>query len=108
MKHYRTNPMVLVIVAFSLLTAHALDAGAAVPMNQLVITFGSLSERETAIFVAKDYGIFAKHGLDVRPVHVSNGAVALSALVSGDAQFYMGAATVRRLARSPTGWTRCL
>jgi NitT/TauT family transport system substrate-binding protein len=31
--------------------------------------------------------------LEVRPVHVRNGAVALSALVSGDAQFYMGAAT---------------
>src|SRR6185436_2322752 len=59
----------------------------------LVITFGSLSERETALFVAQDYGLFTKHGLDVRPVHVRNGAVALSALVSGDAQFYMGAAT---------------
>lgn len=68
-------------------------AGAAVPSNQLLITFGSLSERETALFVAQDYGIFTKHGLDVRPVHVRNGAVALSALVSGDAQFYMGAAT---------------
>ena len=66
---------------------------AAVPANPLLITFGSLSERETALFVAQDYGIFAKHGLDVRPVHVRNGAVALSALVSGEAQFYMGAAT---------------
>ena len=56
---------------------------AAVPANQLFITSGSLSERETAIFVAKDYGLFAKNGLDVRPmVHVRNGNVALSALVS--------------------------
>ena len=73
-----------------------LDCGqreAAVPLNSLLITFGSLSERETAIFVAKDYGIFNKHGLDVRAVHVRNGAVALSALANGEAQFYMGAAT---------------
>ncbi|MBM4299654.1 MAG: hypothetical protein FJ143_18080 [Deltaproteobacteria bacterium] len=70
--------------------AHA--QGAAAP-NSLLITFGSLSERETAMFVAKDYGLFAKHGLDVRAVHVRNGAVALSALASGEAQFYMGAAT---------------
>ena len=68
-------------------------ARAAAPLNQLLITFGSLSERETVIFVAKDYGIFNKHGLDVRAVHVRNGAVALSALANGEAQFYLGAAT---------------
>jgi ABC-type nitrate/sulfonate/bicarbonate transport system substrate-binding protein len=68
-------------------------ASAAVPPNQLLITFGSLSERETALFVAKELGFFAKHGLDVRAVHVNNGAVALSALANGEAQFYMGAAT---------------
>ena len=82
----------LFLAALFLFAAREVDAAAA-PSNQLVITFGSLSERETAIFVARDYGIFAKHGLEVRPVHVRNGAVALSALVSGDAQFYMGAAT---------------
>src|SRR5215470_7998053 len=49
-------------------------ASAPIPM---LITFGSLSERETAIFVARDYGLFAKHGLDARAVHVRNGAVAL-------------------------------
>ena len=78
---------------FIVLYGLAANSRAAVPLNQVVITFGSLSERETALFVAQDYGIFAMHGLDVRPVHVRNGAVALSALVSGDAQFYMGAAT---------------
>ncbi len=76
-----------------LLCATAIPAVAAVPLNQLLITFGSLSERETVLFVAKDYGIFNKHGLDVRAVHVRNGAVALSALANGEAQFYMGAAT---------------
>lgn len=81
------------IALFIWVGAIAANANAAVPSNQVVITFGSLSERETALFVGQDHGIFAKHGLDVRPVHVRNGAVALSALVSGDAQFYMGAAT---------------
>jgi NitT/TauT family transport system substrate-binding protein len=81
-------------IALLLLSVSAMGhAAAAVPLNQLLITFGSLSERETVIFVAKDYGIFNKHGLDVRAVHVRNGAVALSALANGEAQFYMGAAT---------------
>lgn len=57
-----------------LILASAERAVAAVPANQVVITFGSLSERETALFVGQDYGIFAKHGLDVRSVHVRNGA----------------------------------
>lgn len=76
-----------------LLMFAAAPSSAAVPPHSLLITFGSLSERETAIFVAKDYGLFAKQGLDVQPVHVRSGAVALSALASGEAQFYMGAAT---------------
>ena len=82
----------LALAAFLLFAVRAVDAAAPSP-QKLVVTFGSLSERETAIFVARDYGLFAKHGLDVQPVHVRNGAVALSALASGDAQFYMGAAT---------------
>lgn len=83
--------------------ASASPSSAAVPSNQLLITFGSLSERETVLFVAQDYGIFSKHGLDVRPVHVRNGAVALSALASGEAQFYMGAATGSTLGAIASG-----
>jgi NitT/TauT family transport system substrate-binding protein len=85
------------IALFAIFFLHGAPANtpAATPSvaNSLLITFGSLSERETVIFVAKDYGIFNKHGLDVRAVHVRNGAVALSALANGEAQFYMGAAT---------------
>jgi len=81
------------IVLLALLASTAGKATAAMPLNQLLITFGSLSERESVIFVAKDYGIFNKHGLDVRAVHVRSGAVALSALANGEAQFYLGAAT---------------
>jgi len=47
---------------FVLLCGVASNSRAAVPLNQVVITFGSLSERETALFVAQDYGIFAKRG----------------------------------------------
>jgi len=80
-KHRAKLQMLIgVCVGFFLLCTHALISHAAVPPNQLMITFGSLSERETALFVARDYGIFNKHGLDVKLVHVRNGAVALSAL----------------------------
>ena len=89
----KLHMLIAVCVCLFLLCTNALTSDAAAPPNPLMITFGSLSERETALFVARDYGIFAKHGLDVKLVHVRNGAVALSALASGDAQFYLGAAT---------------
>jgi ABC-type nitrate/sulfonate/bicarbonate transport system substrate-binding protein len=67
-------------------------AEAATTPTRVVITFGSFSERETALFVAQDQGFFAKHHLDVKLVKVS-GPVALAALAGGDSQFYWGAAT---------------
>src|SRR4026207_224879 len=79
-------------VCFFRLFPNPRTSEAALPPNQLMITFGSLSERETALFVARDYGIFAKHGLDVKLVHVRNGAVAPSALASGESHFFRGAA----------------
>jgi len=81
------------VALIALFGSVAASARAAVPLHQLLITFGSLSERETVLFAAKDYGFFNKHGLVVRAVHVRNGAVALSALANSEAQFYLGAAT---------------
>jgi ABC-type nitrate/sulfonate/bicarbonate transport system substrate-binding protein len=69
---------------------------AAAPLPRVVTAFASFSEKEAAIFIAEDQGFFRKHGLDVKHVYVSSGAIALSALASGDAHFYTG---------SPTGAT---
>src|SRR3990172_1906799 len=88
------NQLVSLVVAFSyifFLSPSTLAAASAAP-TRVVITFGSFSERETALFVAQDQGFFAKHHLDVKLVKVS-GPVALSALAGGDSQFYWGAAT---------------
>src|ERR1051325_6906304 len=74
----------------------ATSSRAAAPLPRVVTVFASFSEKEGAIFVAEDQGFFRKHGLDVKQVYVSSGALAISALVSGDAQFYTG---------SPTGAT---
>ncbi len=72
-------------------SSHAADS-----LPKVVTAFASFSEKEAAIFVAEDQGLFRKHGLDVKHVYVSSGSLAISALVSGDAQFYTG---------SPTGAT---
>jgi len=43
--------------------------------------------------VAKDAGIFQKHGLDAQIVNVRSGPIGMSALASGETQFHVGSAT---------------
>src|SRR4029077_2357251 len=61
--------------------------------TKVVIAYSSLNERGLgALLVARDQGMFRKNDLDAHPIFVRSGAVALSALSSGDAQFYFGSA----------------
>ena len=68
-------------------------AGAASAPAKVVFTFGGLSERSGILFVAKEAGIFQKHGLDAQVVHVRSGPVGMAALASGETQFHAGSAT---------------
>jgi ABC-type nitrate/sulfonate/bicarbonate transport system substrate-binding protein len=66
--------------------------GAAAPAKT-VFTFGGLNERSGVLFVAKDAGIFQKHGLNAEVVGVRSGPVGMSALAAGETQFHGGSAT---------------
>jgi NitT/TauT family transport system substrate-binding protein len=66
---------------------------AAAAPNKVVFTFGGLNERSGVLFVARDAGIFQKHGLDATVVNVRNAQVGMSALASGETQFHVGSAT---------------
>jgi NitT/TauT family transport system substrate-binding protein len=65
-------------------------AHAAAPLTKVVMTTGSLSEREGALYVAQDQGLFRKYGLDVNLVQVRNGPVGMSALSSGESLLHWG------------------
>src|SRR6266540_1143628 len=66
---------------------------AAAPPAKIVVTFGGLNERSGVLFVAKDAGIFQKHGLDADVVGVRSGPVGMAALAAGETQFHGGSAT---------------
>ncbi len=68
------NPLfwIVCLVCFICLPARQPQAAAA---RTTVITFGSFSEREVALFVAEDYGLFRKQGIDAKLVHVRSGPV---------------------------------
>ena len=62
----------------TLLVADYFQAHAAAPPRKVLITTGSSSEREGALYVAQDLGYFRKYGLDVTLVQVRNGPVGMA------------------------------
>jgi NitT/TauT family transport system substrate-binding protein len=78
---------VLVIFAASAASAHA------AALTKVLLTTGSVSEREAAIYVAQEQGYFRKYGLEVQFVQTRNGPVGMAALSSGESQFHWGSVT---------------
>jgi NitT/TauT family transport system substrate-binding protein len=66
---------------------------AAQPLTKVIMTTGSFSEREAAMYVAQDQGIFRRHGLDLTFVHVRSGPIGMVAIASGESQLHWGSAT---------------
>ncbi|MGH7926600.1 MAG: ABC transporter substrate-binding protein, partial [Candidatus Binatia bacterium] len=91
MKH-RMTLISMLLAIFMLVLLHAVPLFAAAPAKA-VFSFGGLNERSGVLFVARDAGIFKKHGLDATVVNVRNAQVGMSALAGGDTQFHVRSAT---------------
>jgi ABC-type nitrate/sulfonate/bicarbonate transport system substrate-binding protein len=68
-------------------------APAAQPPTKVIMTTGSFSEREAAMYVAQDHGFFRRYGLDLTFVHVRSGPVGMAALAAGETQLHEGSVT---------------
>lgn len=68
-------------------------------LARLRITYSSISAASLVTWVAKDAGIFQKHGLDVGLVYIGGGTMAMSTTISGETQITQGAGTGSILAR---------
>src|SRR5438094_6280134 len=66
---------------------------AAQPLTKVIMTTGSFSEREAAMYVAQDQGFFRRYGLDLTFVHVRSGPIGMAALASGETQLHEGSVT---------------
>jgi NitT/TauT family transport system substrate-binding protein len=66
---------------------------AAQPLTKVIMTTGSFSEREAAMYVAQDHGFFRRYGLELTFVQVRNGPVGMAAIASGETQLHEGSAT---------------
>jgi ABC-type nitrate/sulfonate/bicarbonate transport system substrate-binding protein len=56
----------------------------ATPAERIRVSYGSISASTIPIWITKDVGLFARHGLDVELAFVEGGAKAMAALVAGD------------------------
>src|SRR5918992_4201453 len=81
---------VYLVLLFAFLVFYSEPAEAAAALHKIIMTSGSASERDGAVYVAQDQGLFRKHGVDLSFVQVRNGPVAMSALSSGETQFHWG------------------
>ena len=82
------------IFFFVLVTlVHSASLFAAAAPHKVVYTFGGLNERSGILWVARDAGIFQKHGIDPTIVNVRNAQVGMSALAGGETHFHVGSAT---------------
>jgi len=74
-----------VVVALVLgLQFYLAASGAAQELKKVRFGYPSLGFRQGHIWVAKDEGLFKKYGLDVEPIFLRGGQMAIQALASGD------------------------
>src|SRR5215204_204725 len=78
------------LLAFILLTISVQSLNAATALTKVLLTTGSVSEREAAVYVAQEHGYFRKYGVDVQFIQARNGPVGMAALSSGESQFHWG------------------
>src|SRR6266511_2120646 len=88
----RVESAILFLVLLGL-SGGASVSSAAQPLIKVVMTTGSFSEREAAMYVAQDQGFFRRYGLDLTFVHVRSGPIGMVALASGETQLHEGSVT---------------
>ena len=92
---YRVLLNVLLTLALAIFPCYRADTAAR--LTKLILTTGSLSEREGVLYVAQDQGLFRKYGMDVTLVQVRNGPVGMAALSSGESQLHWGSVSAANL-----------
>ena len=76
------------IVVVALLTGVAFQVNSAAYAKTITVAYPSPSwNTSLPVSTARDFGIFAAEGLDVRPVYVRGGPVVMAALLSGEADY---------------------
>lgn len=87
-----------IMLCAALLPLHSAQA-----LSKIVITTSSLTEREAALHVARDFGLFSRHGIDATVVQVRSGPLAIAALSSRESHLHWGSVTSANLGAIAAG-----
>jgi NitT/TauT family transport system substrate-binding protein len=68
-------------------------------LKAIKATYSAMSAASLVTWVAKDAGIFQKHGLDVGLVYISGGSMAMATTIAGETQFTQGVGSGSILAK---------
>jgi ABC-type nitrate/sulfonate/bicarbonate transport system substrate-binding protein len=55
-------------------------------LESLIVSYSSLTGNRAPFWIAKEFGLYEKHGLDVKLVSIAAGSVSLTALLAGNVQ----------------------
>jgi ABC-type nitrate/sulfonate/bicarbonate transport system substrate-binding protein len=83
MKNHWSFPVKNLIVACTLLLSSAPAARAAEPLQKLRVAYAAITAAFSIPWVAKEAGIYQRHGLDVELVYIASGSRAVQTLVGG-------------------------
>lgn len=73
------------------------------PTSPVVVVVAAVTERETALYVARDHGFFRRSGVEVDLVQTRNSPLALATMVSGHAKMLWGSASTANLSAMAEG-----
>lgn len=86
-----------IVLAFSLLLSAQIVS--AQMREKVRVALGSISVNTSVIPVGHQYGIFAKHGVDLEPIYMGGGMNSLAAVTSNSVQFLSAGSTATISAR---------
>jgi ABC-type nitrate/sulfonate/bicarbonate transport system substrate-binding protein len=61
-------------------------------LEKVTVSYGSISGTQSPVWVAKEKGVFEKHGLDASLIYISGGPRSVMALLGGSVQFVVHSA----------------
>jgi len=93
----RAECVLVFIAALFILSFHT--EGSAQTREKIRVALGSISVNTSVIPVGHQYGIFAKHGVDLEPIYMGGGMNSLAAVTSNSVQFLSAGSTATISAR---------
>jgi NitT/TauT family transport system substrate-binding protein len=101
------KPGLLLLVCYLLLGFGSAESAEEKRLQPLNIAYDGFTVNRAPLWLAKDLGLFEKHGLDVNLIRISPSVIGISALIAGDIQI-ISVASSTAIAAAARGASVCI